>query len=281
MYKLLKYAICTAEHSLTYDILRKVSPAEAGLLHDPVFKARIRFRFSGSEFPPHIVFKLFIKTDGNGVKYLSGKKTIKPASQAAVDSCELMGNRKFYDQMITDMCQEQRKDTADELNVSNLKDCMKYLAVVDETPASLGGKGNTWRRLSLEVLPRHHIIYDVVSYLEHHEMSPKICEYLNGPSNQSQQLECVNMLIKQKLKSTESVSARRSRKAMKRVSKMRKAYGLERDENSSLDNISPGCIDNIQEEDINLDEDNWDEEGRLLFEWTQGLNSSALASELR
>lgn len=279
MYKLLKYAICTAEHSLTYDIMRKISPAEAELLHDPVFKSRIRFRFSGSEFPPHIVFKIYIKTDGQGVKYLSGKKTIKPASQAAVDSCELMGNRKFFDQMIIDMCQDQQNLIVDELNVSNMKDCMKYLTALDETPASLGGRDNTWRRLSLDVLPRHHIIYDVVSYLTDRQMSVKMRDYLK-PVSQTQQLECVNMLTKQKLSTLtagNSSSARRSKKALRRVEKMRKAYGMEKQEedDTRLD-TSPDPHNEQENEEIDFNDTDWDEEGKMLFEWTQGLNSNEL-----
>lgn len=46
-----------------------------------ITKPSCNFRFSGEEFPPRIVFKVFIKTDGFGVKYLCGKKVIKPASQ--------------------------------------------------------------------------------------------------------------------------------------------------------------------------------------------------------
>ena len=38
-------------------------------------------RFTGVEFPPKIVFKVFISTGGVGIKYLSGKKVIVPASE--------------------------------------------------------------------------------------------------------------------------------------------------------------------------------------------------------
>ena len=34
-------------------------------------------RFAGDEFPPYIVFKIFIQTNGKGMKYLCGKKVIK------------------------------------------------------------------------------------------------------------------------------------------------------------------------------------------------------------
>lgn len=48
------------------------------------FRIRIIFvffcRFAGEEFPPFVLFKVFIQTNGKGVKYLCGKKIIKPAS---------------------------------------------------------------------------------------------------------------------------------------------------------------------------------------------------------
>ena len=39
------------------------------------------FRFAGADFPPYIVFKVYIQSDGRGLKYLSGKRVIKPASE--------------------------------------------------------------------------------------------------------------------------------------------------------------------------------------------------------
>ena len=38
-------------------------------------------RFGGAEFPPLIMFKIFIHSGGQGVKYYCGKKVIKPASE--------------------------------------------------------------------------------------------------------------------------------------------------------------------------------------------------------
>ena len=39
------------------------------------------YRFGGAEFPPIIMFKIFIHSGGQGVKYYCGKKVIKPASE--------------------------------------------------------------------------------------------------------------------------------------------------------------------------------------------------------
>jgi len=40
-------------------------------------------RFTGTEFPPKIVFKVFISSGGFGIKYFSGKKVITPASEVS------------------------------------------------------------------------------------------------------------------------------------------------------------------------------------------------------
>jgi len=44
MYNLLKHATCAAEHSLSYEILRKISPKEANLLKDKGLPVKVRFR---------------------------------------------------------------------------------------------------------------------------------------------------------------------------------------------------------------------------------------------
>ena len=41
----------------------------------------VLYRFGGAEFPPIIMFKIFIHSGGQGVKYYCGKKVIKPASE--------------------------------------------------------------------------------------------------------------------------------------------------------------------------------------------------------
>jgi hypothetical protein len=41
----------------------------------------VHYRFGGTEYPPMILFKVFVKCGGNGVKYYSGKKMIRAASK--------------------------------------------------------------------------------------------------------------------------------------------------------------------------------------------------------
>jgi len=309
MFKLLKYAISTADHSLTYDIMRKISLPEAELLKDPVFQAITRFRFAGEEFPPYIVFKIFLKTDGHGIKYLSGKKAIRPDTEAAVDSCNLMGNRKYFDQMISDLCEENQSEIHDEFDVSNLKDYMKYISTLDERSARTGGKGNPWRTLTLEAVPRQHIIYDVLIYLHQGTKTDNFLQHLYSrkflPPTQAQQVEYIKALSLKKLNRSKTLEpSRRSKQARERVEKMRKlyqspdkamddvpkadtTYGKQygaankydtHDMEDNCDRNNPLLSSDTLLHDIDFNDNSWEEEGKLLFEWTQNLSVENVAT---
>ena len=45
--------------------------------------------------------------------------------KAAEDSCKLMGNRRFYDQMIIDACQQHQDKITNELDINTMKDVMQ------------------------------------------------------------------------------------------------------------------------------------------------------------
>ncbi|KAJ7333190.1 hypothetical protein OS493_018366 [Desmophyllum pertusum] len=269
MFKLLKYAICAAEHSLTYEVLRKVSPLEADLLRDPAIQARVRFRFGGTEFPPIIMFKIFIHSGGQGVKYICGKKVIKPASEAASDSLRLMGNRKFYDQLIADMCQHEKDRITDEIDVTTMKDYMQYLSHLDECPAETGGKSNMWRRLTLDAIPRQNIVRDIFSFVECGLTTPRLVE------------ECPDLLWLRPATQEIQVASiraipmyRRSRQAKARVAKMRKMFGMD---SPKLTESRQGVTPTIQVpvEDI-FEDDDWEDQADKLYEWTQNLSLDEL-----
>ncbi|XP_060606375.1 uncharacterized protein CXorf58-like isoform X3 [Ruditapes philippinarum] len=245
MFKLLKHAVCAAENSLSQEILRKVAPKEAEFLNDKCSQIRVRFRFGGGEFPPMIFFKVFLHSDGKGVKYLSGKRVIKPATGAAEDSLKLMGNRQFYDQMLQDAMFQKRYKITDEIDVTTLKDYMQYLTNIDESPAKMGGKENYWRKLTLDVLPRYTIFYDIVDFLFNQRMTPRLRDEIpllvTRPLTQDIQIQHIRAVSemrspdvpmptpKSKMSGIQSqVSGRRSKQARARAMKMRKMYGLDR-----------------------------------------------------
>ncbi|KAH3805326.1 uncharacterized protein CXorf58-like isoform X2 [Dreissena polymorpha] len=296
MFKLLKHAVCAAENSLSNEILRKVAPKEAEFMNDKCSEVRVRFRFGGGEFPPMIFFKVFIHSDGKGVKYLSGKRVIKPATGAAEDALKLMGNRQFYEQMLQDAMFQRKYKITDEIDVTTLKDYMQYLTNIDETPAKMGGKENYWRKLTLDVLPRHTVFYDIIDFLYNHRMTPRLREeiplLITRPITQDIQIQHIRAVSemrspdvpmptpKSKMSGiTSQVSGRRSKQARIRAMKMRKMYGLDRDE--MLDSRGQTAVSEEPEDyfdkygitgEYGEEGDQWEREAKKLYEWTQELS---------
>ncbi|XP_064615141.1 uncharacterized protein CXorf58-like [Liolophura sinensis] len=300
MFRLLKHAVCAAENSLTSEILRKVSPKEASLLTDKSLQIRVRFRFGGCEFPPMIFFKIFMHTNGTGVKYISGKRVIKPDTEAAEDSLKQMGNRLFYDQILQDNIYQKQFRVTDEVDVTTLKDYMQYLANLDETPAYKGGKENYWRKLTLDDVPRHTMFYDIVDYLYSHRISDRLRAevplLMVRPINQGiqrQHIKIVSQFRPLPTVYTAPVSThigshpiqytgteRRSRQARLRAKKMRKAFGIsERGDpeyggDEGLEGM--GVVGALEGGD-----DDWEDEANKLYEWTQELSFEDIAKTPR
>lgn len=300
MFRLLKHSVCAAENSLTSEILRKVCPTEADFFKDKSLQIRVRFRFGGEEFPPLIFFKIYTHTaEGKGVKYISGRKMIKPATEAAEDSLRLMGNRHFYDQMLQDTIRHQQAAIVDEVDVTTLKDYMQYLSNLDETPAYLGGRENYWRKLSLDDLPRHTIFYDVVDFAYNQRMTPRLKQeiplLMSRPVTQEVQVRHIQAIskmrtptmpyvpaptpAKSKMSGAQSqLSSRRSRQAKMRAMKMKRLYSNEQQGEDMVPDLTPqeelDYFDKygITGEEGEEMEGDLDKEASRLYEWTQALN---------
>ncbi|XP_078264750.1 uncharacterized protein CXorf58 homolog [Rhinoraja longicauda] len=305
LFRLLKHTICAAEHCLTTDILRKLQPAEVELLKDTKMAYKVRFRFAGEEFPPILVFKIFQHAGNYRNQYFSGKRIIKPATEAAAASCKIMGRRKFYDLLIQDNLQYQRTKVADEVDIVTAKDYMQYASNLDETPAYLGGRNNYWRMLTLANLPRTTIMYDIVDYAHSKTLSQRLKEELPflliKPITENIQLQHIRAISQTRppspalyttpRRSSRSSkggreSQRRSYKARVKVSKMRKMYGLDKSKeeepnkpthhSSALGDFQ--IVTNSEEKDqiaYLTSEEEWEHEVDKLYAWTQKLSLDA------
>ncbi|MGH0183360.1 UNVERIFIED_CONTAM: hypothetical protein FKN15_012008 [Acipenser sinensis] len=254
LFRLLKHTVCAAEHCLTYEIIRKVSPSEAELLKDRSMQCRVRFRFAGSEFPPIIVFKIFHKSGGHGNKYITGKRAIHPASEAAVDACRMMGHRRFFDQIILDEIQRQRKKIVDEIDVTSLKEYMQSsMASVHRptlrsaTPQCSSRRSDRARRKAAKM----RRLYGLDSDPAESSMAS-----VHRPTLRSATPQC---------------SSRRSDRARRKAAKMRRLYGLDSDpaehEEGQTD-IDPGVLSSRTQEES----EQWEEEADRLYTWTQELS---------
>ncbi|XP_043928232.1 putative uncharacterized protein CXorf58 homolog [Protopterus annectens] len=302
LFCLLKHTVRAAEHCLTYEILRKISPLEAELIKDPSMQCRVRFRFLGHEFPPVIVFKIYQHNEGHGSKYISGKRIISPASEAASDACKLMGHRRFYDQLILDELHRQQIKIADEYDIATMKDYKQYASSLDETPAYLGGKDNFWRKLSLESLPKTTMIYDIADYAHSRMLSERLKENLPlllvKPKTEEIRLKQLKALTERRItlppspsttalarlshrSATSGKSARRSQQALQKVAKMRRIFGLQKEEQNETDTYRSShnehhrltcSVASQEKQDANdLSEEEWEQEANKLYAWTQEL----------
>ncbi|CAF1477961.1 unnamed protein product [Rotaria sordida] len=303
MFRLLKHAVCAAEHALSNDILRRLSPREAELLRDRSISAKVKFRFGGVEFPPVIYFKIYVRNfNGALPKYVNGKTIINADMNARIAACKQMGQRVFYQQMLSDSLQGADGRASDEIDVVTLKDYMQYSSLLDELPSYLGGRANNWRRLNLEGYLFSHIFVEVdfKIYIESGHISPdlrdRIPMLLTQPNAHSVQLQHIELLKQIKSAASSRTSrtsgtypkkplstVRRSRRAIENASKMRQAYIMTRSESLPTtlvlqyeQQIAPNINDNDEQRHrpdntpIAKDEFN-DGEVDALYAWTEQL----------
>ncbi|KAL2094442.1 hypothetical protein ACEWY4_009161 [Coilia grayii] len=113
------------ESCLTPVVLRQLNPQEAQLLTDPSRQCKVRFSMP----------------------------------QATPQACRIMGKRKFLAQLVMDEQQRRGQSVADASDVVCMRDFMQYSSHLDELPAHLGGRSNSWRTLSLRPPPAHGMMY--------------------------------------------------------------------------------------------------------------------------
>ncbi|KAI8588208.1 hypothetical protein BDZ88DRAFT_203122 [Geranomyces variabilis] len=143
----LKESLIRAERSMTMEILRRLCPKEAELMRDPVVQAKVRFRFGGQTFPPTIMYKIYTKS--SSVHYYSGNRLIQADTQAAVDSCTIMGVRLYSENVMRTEFQNRGLKVAHSDEVTNRLDFVQYISSLDQKPAYMGGRNNTWRELAV------------------------------------------------------------------------------------------------------------------------------------
>lgn len=270
VFKLFKQAVCGAESSFTRDIIRKLNPSDAALLQDPAVRARVKFRLGGECFPPIILYKIFFSKDLIHVQYMSGKAMIRPSTEAAEDASRQMSSRAMFDQMIMDACYHPNQKIQDEMDVVTVKDYMQYRSIVDESPAYIGGKGNSWRMLNASSLPRHSTMHSIAELLA--KVTNSAPGSLTVPSHyvHSPRSSILGSSQKQ-ARSPPSVksgrtSSRRSWQARERVEKMRQNYTHHNPITTPIRETVVHAKDNEEN-----DESDWENDALMLYQWTKGL----------
>ncbi|KAK7800247.1 hypothetical protein U0070_006488 [Myodes glareolus] len=163
-----------------------------------------------------------------------------------------MGERKFYQQIMEDEHFFQKFKIADRMDVVTVQDYMQYCSLLDETPASSGGKNNHWRKLNLGSIPKTMMMYDIVDYAESGVISNRLqkeMKYLvQKPETEEMRQHQLEIVSKVRFPSITTVRpfyqpweeqgkakhlGRRSKQAQKKVERMRKAYMAAKEEKAS------------------------------------------------
>ncbi|WAR28822.1 LOW QUALITY PROTEIN: hypothetical protein MAR_014526 [Mya arenaria] len=133
------------------------------------------------------------------------------------------------------------------------------------------GKGVKY--LSGKLLPRHTVFYDIIDFLYNHRMTPRLRDEIpllvTRPITQDIQIQHIRAVTEM----------RRSKQARMRAMKMRKMYGLDRED--VLDSRGQTAVSEEPEDyfdkygitgEYGEEGDQWEREARKLYEWTQELS---------
>ncbi|KAM4819436.1 uncharacterized protein CXorf58 homolog isoform 1-T3 [Thomomys bottae] len=253
LFQLLKHTICAAEYYASYEILKKVSPIEAQLVKDPSMKYKVRFRFNGEKFPPYIVFKIFLQTDSCKCKYFSGKNMLMTSTEGMYSAYNMMGKKKFYQQFMEDERYYQKFKVTDQVDIVTFKDYVQYNSLLDEIPASSGGRNNYWRKLTLQNIPKSMMMYDILYYVEtgiiSERLQKKMKYLLQKPRTEEMRQQQLRAVSDTRFSSFTKVcslyssyqqtadmkqTTRYSKQAQTRVDKMKKTYVKDKEEKTSV-----------------------------------------------
>ncbi|XP_055421545.1 uncharacterized protein CXorf58 homolog isoform X4 [Bubalus kerabau] len=231
------------------------------------------------------------------------KRTICAAAEA--DAYKIMGRKKFYHQIKEDERLFQKFKITDDIDIVTLKDYMQYSSHLDEIPASSGGRNNCWRRLSLENIPRTMIMYDIVDYAESGIISKRLKKemkyLLQRPK--TEEMRQHQLQIVSEVRSPLSLSSlqplyrpyqqqsqirhlgRRSKQALMKVEKMKRAYKMAKEKNASVGSEPKMDIPGAKQKETvvfsapsfdivkvkELSDDELEKEEKELFAWCQDL----------
>lgn len=168
-----------------------------------------------------------------------------------------MGRKTFHAQIMEDVHLSRKFRVADEIDIVTLKDYIQYSSLLDETPASSGGRNNYWRRLNLKSIPKTTLMYDIVHYAESGVISNRLHKEMKYLSQkpQTEEMRQDQLRVVSKVRHSSSLPrkqplyqpcqqqcqikhlGRRSKQALMKAERMKKAYkiGKAKETNASVE----------------------------------------------
>jgi len=245
-------------------LLQRLSPVEARLFNAKT--AEVKLRLAGETFPPKVVFKVALKN--SAVCYLNGRNEIKKDVKGSI---QMMGERNFYAQLTSDLIERQKnRKVVDEIDIGTEQDRIRFKNYQDQSIARIGGKDNQWRSVDLQNLPKAAPIRDLFELIEAKQLSALPRQFWTMPKNRNHfEKQVMLLLTENRLIVPKPQPAKKRTKSAKSSASERTERYIEMSAGGYPSARGPkrGHEVNV----ISIETDDFDQEARELYEWSQFL----------
>ncbi|CAL8084265.1 unnamed protein product [Calicophoron daubneyi] len=265
LYKLLVFFLRRLE-SLPFDQLMKlILPEEAQMLKDNgLYVPKLKFRLIGKVFPPHICFKVYYQAKWCSIAYYCGRQQFNQSSGRPEEGArehvspvmqkvlQMVGHRRCTMAILQDcamfgllegsrICRGTSPSKERSIFIMDQSD-----SLVDDLPAYLGGKQNSWRLLDGKVLLRDSFSWGVLNRLnksgKHHQSAKHPHHlsllYATQPNNTEPICRAFLRHLDGQLGSQDRrKSRRRDASQLQRIEKMRAIYQQRTDRGMDKSNV--------------------------------------------
>jgi len=262
IFMILKSVVSVAVKENGHLVLQRISPLEAKLLETE--KVWVRMKLMGESFPPKVIFKAILGTTGK-VNYLSGREQLKEDMQGVAEN---MGETNFCKQLLSDLVErKQNKNVVDIVDVGSTRDLCRLLSYRDESAASVGGKGNTWRLVNLSDIPKAAPFRDLYEILQSKQLSILPKAFWGKTRNRENiERQILTLLQHNELKIPKPLSHDESKQRVQHIAEKRRERMTDLYKNKPNTASERSCVTVVDIGSLDLDY-----EARELYEWSQYL----------
>ena len=166
------------------------------------------------------------------------------------------------------MERKQNKNVVDMVDVGSSRDLCRLLAYRDESAASVGGKGNTWRLVNLSDIPKAAPFRDLYEILQSKQLSILPKAFWGKTRNRENIERQILTLLQQdkELKIPKPVSQDESKQRVQEAADARRERMTDLYKNKPNTASERSCVTVVDIGSLDLDY-----EARELYEWSQYL----------
>jgi len=183
----------------------------------------------------------------------------------------MMGERNFYAQLTSDLIERQKnRKVVDEIDIGTEQDRIRFKNYQDQSIARIGGKDNQWRSVDLQNLPKAAPIRDLFELIEAKQLSALPRQFWTMPKNRNHfEKQVMLLLTENRLIVPKPQPAKKRTKSAKSSASERTERYIEMSAGGYPSARGPKLGHEVNV--ISIETDDFDQEARELYEWSQFL----------